>query len=244
MNGMLLDLTDTAYPAVRRVMGPDRIRLDDAELEGLLAEVFPGVAPDNVEDLMHDLQTFGRRTAPLARKALPGALQGAAMGASAGPAGIVAGAVGGGVAGIAGRPGRSTTRSTSDVTGGLGRVTTSGPAPMPGQSQAPQPCSSPPVARLVAFLVRPETMQAVAALLMCSSGRPAVKVGPAAVPPTEFIRALANLAADAAAALDGKRVTPVAGRSYPGATATPIATSEWADEPSYTRPDEMGSDDY
>src|SRR6266498_4303260 len=70
-------ITNTEYPAVRRVMGPQRDRLDDAELEDLIVERFPGADPLDVEDFMHDLQRLGKQVAPLANRALPGALQGA-----------------------------------------------------------------------------------------------------------------------------------------------------------------------
>ena len=95
--------SDTSYPAVRRVMGPERERMNDEALEDLLGDLFPEAAPSDVEDFMRSLQTFGKQVAPLAQRALPGIIQGATTGATvAGPWGAVAGAIGGGAASLLG----------------------------------------------------------------------------------------------------------------------------------------------
>src|SRR6266545_3928202 len=91
---------DTDFPAIRRVMGPQRELVDDADLQLLLADVLPGTDPQDVESFAKEFQNFGKHVAPVAQKALPGAIQGAVTGATvAGPWGAVAGAVGGGVVG-------------------------------------------------------------------------------------------------------------------------------------------------
>jgi hypothetical protein len=106
----LWQLTDTDYPAVRRVMGPDRTRLDDDELELLLERTFPDAEPEDVEDFMRTVQQFGRQAAPLAQRVLPGAAQGAVQGAAvAGPWGGLAGGAIGGVSSLLG-PGAQTPR--------------------------------------------------------------------------------------------------------------------------------------
>ncbi|MEX2963018.1 hypothetical protein [Microbulbifer sp. TYP-18] len=90
---------ETDYPATRRAMGRDRKIVTDRELEQQLAELFPGAAPEDVEDFMRNLQRFGRQAAPYAVRALSGAVQGGLAGAVGGVPGIVAGAVLGGAAG-------------------------------------------------------------------------------------------------------------------------------------------------
>lgn len=183
--------SDTSYPAVRRVMGPKREQLDDAAVEHLLGELFPGVEPEDVEDFMGSLQGFAKQAAPLARQALPGAIQGAQQGAMvAGPWGALAGAVGGGAASLMG-----------------GRAQGTAPTPaQPGNPAAPagQGAPSPQVAaaELLALLSRPETQQALLALLMSGAGRSTVQVGTTPVPTHAFANAISEIAARVAEATD------------------------------------------
>src|SRR6266545_5949263 len=77
----LARIAETAYPASRSVIrDPHRTRLSDEAIEDLLGDLFPGAAPEDVEDFMRDLQRFGKLAAPVAQRALPGALQGATLG--------------------------------------------------------------------------------------------------------------------------------------------------------------------
>jgi hypothetical protein len=197
-------ISETDYPAIRRVMGPERAEIDDADLEGLLGELFPGAAPEDVEDFMGTLQRATRSVAPMAQRALPGMMQGAVQGATvAGPWGALAGALGGGAMSLMGGP-----------TGGPGRVAPpqalaapalGGPVVAP---VAPAPFSVPgggsagpsnaAVTQLLALLSRPETMQALLALAMSTSGRPAIASGPSTQSPAAFANAISELAAEAA----------------------------------------------
>src|SRR5690348_4276373 len=77
-------MSDTDYPAVRRVMGEHRHRLDDDALESVLEELFPDSDPADVESFMGTIQRFGKEVAPIAQRTLPGAVQGAMTGASMG----------------------------------------------------------------------------------------------------------------------------------------------------------------
>src|SRR3954462_13795586 len=96
-------MSETAYPSIRRVMGPERHRLDDAALEDRLSELFPNAEPEDVEDFMRTMQRFGNDAAPIAQRALPGVMQGAMQGGMmAGPWGAVAGGLAGGAASLLG----------------------------------------------------------------------------------------------------------------------------------------------
>lgn len=191
-------LQETEYPAVRRVMGPDRERLDDAALEGVLEGLFPGTDAMDVEDFMSTLQSFGRQVAPIAQRALPGVIQGASQGAVAGPWGALAGGIIGG--------------ASSLLSGGGPAAPAPAPAappapvaPMPFAAPAPAvtavPLAASPApaagatAQLMALLSRPETMQALMALLMGGAGRTAVPVAGRDVPAVAFANAIAETAA-------------------------------------------------
>jgi hypothetical protein len=200
-------ISETEYPAIRRVMGPERYRLDDDQLGDRLAELFPDAAPEDVENFMRTIQNFGNQVAPLAQKALPGVMQGAAQGAMvAGPWGALAGAVGGGAASLLG--------------GGPARPPV---APSPGAPPAPLPPplaavpgptpGAPPnaaVAQLLALLSRPETLQALLSMLMAGAGRGSVQVGGHSVPPAAFANAVSELAAEA---IERVVLSPAAGIS-------------------------------
>jgi hypothetical protein len=207
----------TDFPAVRRVMGSERHRLDDDALEAILAELFPGSDPEDVEDFMGSLQRFGRQAAPVAQRALPGAISGATQGAAvAGPWGALAGAVGGGAAsalsgarpsapGRAAPPARPPSASPTAAAGGTPPPALAAQQPAvlaePPPHAAGQPPPASPVAataaaaQLLALLSRPETMQALQALLLPGLGRSTVQVGPGEVPPAAFANAIAETAA-------------------------------------------------
>ena len=219
--------SDTSYPAVRRVMGPERERMTDEALEDMLGDLFPEAAPGDVEDFMRSVQTFGKQVAPLAQRALPGVIQGATTGATvAGPWGAVAGAIGGGAAGLLGGGGTKPA-PRPQPSAPLPQV----PAPPVPAPMTPQPAVMPPSpvaepgpaapvaapptgaaavpataapAQLLALLSRPETMLALLSMLMASAGRSTVTVGTQAVPANAFANAISELAEEAAfAAMPG-----------------------------------------
>lgn len=208
----------TDYPAVRRVMGSQRMRLDDTQLEDLIESMFPESDADDVEDFMRDLQSLARKAAPLAQRALPGVMKGAASGAAvAGPWGAIAGGLGGGVASLVGgkaapaRPAGSPSRSAAATAAAVApaaparpswpATTPLSPSPAPDAgSGAARPIAA---AQLLALLSRPETTQALLAMLMGGAGKPSVAVGARAVPATAFANAIAELASETAAAWSG-----------------------------------------
>jgi hypothetical protein len=208
--------SDTSYPAVRRVMGPERERMTDEALEDMLGDLFPEAAPGDVEDFMRSLQTFGKQVAPLAQRALPGVIQGATTGATvAGPWGAVAGAIGGGAAGLLGGSGAKPAPRPQPPASPppVPAPMTPQPAMMPpspvAEPSSPAPVAAPPAsaaavtataapAQLLALLSRPETMLALLSMLMASAGRNTVTVGTQAVPANAFANAISELAEEAA----------------------------------------------
>jgi hypothetical protein len=219
------DIPGTEYPVTRSVLSAEGSDLDDNELEDVLAEMFPGAAPDEVEDFLGSIAKIGSKVAPLAQKALPGIIQGAVTGGTvAGPYGALIGAVGGGAASLLGgggapaapRPGPAPAPTPAPVA----TPTPTPPVPPPPQAAAeptpsppgtatapspaptapaPQPSTAnPAAAQLLSLLSRPETQQALMALLMADKGRPTVQVGARNVPAEAFATAISEYAADAA----------------------------------------------
>jgi hypothetical protein len=189
MNG---HLRHTDFPAVRRVMGPERNRLDDDSVEQLLTELFPDSEPDDVEDWMGGLQSFAKQAAPVAQRALPGVVQGAAQGAAiGGPWGALIGAAAGGASSALASPG-PTSRPPAPT------APPAAPSAAPAvvaTTAAPPGIGTTPPAQLLALLSRPETMQALLALLLAGSGRSTVAVGDKQVPAAAFANAIAETAA-------------------------------------------------
>lgn len=170
----------TEYPAVRRVMGPRRDELDDARIEDLLVELFPGAEPWEVEDFMSTVQRFGKQAAPMAQQALPGMIQGAKQGAMVGgPWGAVIGAAGGGAASLMSK----------------GQPAAGAPPQAPPSAPVEPSAQREVAAQLLALLSRPETLQALLAMLMTHAGRSTVAVGTHQVPTHAFANAVSELAA-------------------------------------------------
>lgn len=198
----------TVYPAVR-----DALRngdsWDDDQVERLLEQLFPDSDPDDVEDFMQGLQKFGRQAAPVVQRALPGAIQGAAQGAAiGGPWGALAGAAAGGAIGALSSPAATPTAPTAPRATPPPRRPPSAPA-APGAVPPPLPRATPPAltagtpapapggaaaAQLLALLSRPETLQALMALVLSTQGRTSVPVNGRRVPPAAFAEAIAELA--------------------------------------------------
>jgi hypothetical protein len=198
MNGRYLRESD--FPAVRRVMGPHRDGLDDDAVEDLLGDLFPDAAPGEVEDFMGTLQSFTRQATPVVQRALPGVMSGAAQGAAiGGPWGALIGAAGGAAGSLLG--GKGTTPSAPSPVS----PAAPGPVPLPTPALATPGVPAPPTAptgvaanasaQLLALLSRPETMQALLALMLAGSGRATVQVGEKAVPAAAFANAIAETAA-------------------------------------------------
>ena len=191
---MRAHLSETAYPAVRRVMGPERDVLSDDALEDLLASTFPDREPGEVEDFMSTVQRIARDAAPVVQRVAPAMAQGAMSGAAVGgPWGALIGGLGGGAASLLSSPapGAPPQRSALAPAPVAAPVIPAAPAGNGGASAAA-------AAQLLTLLSRPETMHALLALLMGASGRSTVPVGERRVPATEFANAISELAGEAA----------------------------------------------
>jgi hypothetical protein len=189
-------IMDTDYPAIRRVMGEQRMRLDDDSLESVLEELFPDSDPADVESFMGSLQRFGNEVAPIASRALPGAVQGALTGAGvAGPYGALAGAALGATGALSPRPGPTApVPSSAPVQPSAAVQPAAPPATAPTQQMPPQAAA----AALLEILSNRATLDALMAMLMQAAGRTTVKVGDKQVPPAAFANAIAEYAAIAA----------------------------------------------
>jgi hypothetical protein len=207
-----MTLRHSGYKNIRSALEYAAHELYDHEVEEIVEDRFPGVAPELVEDFFRDLQRFGQQIAPLAQRALPAVIQGAAAGSALGPVGAVVGALGGGAASILSsppQPGPQPMRQALPPQRPAGvtppfappqpsvqppRQATGAVAPPPETPQA----SSAAASQLIALLSQPQTMQALTALLMGSTGRTSVPVGQRSVPVAAIANAISELAAEAA----------------------------------------------
>lgn len=193
------------YPHLREALDDRFASLPPEEIEQLVAEVFgPRVEAEDVENVFASIgralgglgSTIGNvvsQAAPYVARALPGAATGAATGAALGPLGALGGALIGGLGSLLGGPGGAP----------------AGPAP-PAAAPAPAPArpavspvaaitSGPAAGQLLSAIARPETLQALMAMLMGQAGRPTVPVGPQGTPVglgafTNLLGVLANQA--------------------------------------------------
>jgi hypothetical protein len=221
-------MSDTDYPAVRRVMGEHRHRLDDDALESVLEELFPDSDPADVESFMGTIQRFGKEVAPIAQRALPGAVQGAMTGSSMGLYGALAGAALGATGAALSAPqGPSMLVAPATPTAPVQPPATPVQSPpTPAQPPAPTPVQSPPTpaqppastpglpmtpqaaaSALLEILTNRATFEALLAVLMEAAGRSTVKVGDKDVPPAAFANAISEFAAIAAESDTGAEAT-------------------------------------
>jgi len=59
------NLSQTEYPAIRRVMALESERMDDEALADHIGRVFPGTDAEDVEGIVRGLPQFGRKAMPL-----------------------------------------------------------------------------------------------------------------------------------------------------------------------------------
>jgi hypothetical protein len=136
-------MSDTDYPAVRRVMGEHRLHLDDDALESVLEELFPDSDPAHVESFFGSMQRFGKEVAPIAQRAVPGAVQGAMTGASVGgPYGALAGLAIGATTGALSAP-QGPAKPVAPATPTAPVPPPIMPAPPPTTMPAPPPTTMP-----------------------------------------------------------------------------------------------------
>jgi len=191
----------TDYPAVRLVLDSDHQALNDEAVEALLDERFPGTDPAYIEDFMRTMQEFGRQAAPILQTVGPGMAQGAMAGSSMGPYGALFGALAGGASSLlssGGRPGGAPAAATPKPPSAAPAASTAGALPPVAQGGSASAAASGASAQLLTLLSRPETMQALLAMLMPQAGRTTVPVGRHDVPASAFANAIAELAAGAA----------------------------------------------
>ena len=202
----VFSISDTDYPAVRRVMGEHRLHLDDDALESMLEGLFPDSDPADVESFMGTIQRFGKDVAPIAQRALPGAVQGALTGASvAGPYGALAGAALGGFGAVSAPQGAARPATPTTPAGPVQPAPTPAPAPAPPAGAAPATPGVPTAQQaaagaLLELLTNKATLEALLAQLLPAVGRSTIKVGDKQVPPAAFANAIAEFAAIAAEA--------------------------------------------
>jgi len=172
------------YAAVREVLRPEYRDAEPEVIESILAERFPEVAPQYVEDFTSWLRNAGQTVSQYAPGVVQGAAQGAAAGSVAGPWGALIGALGGGaLSALQGpQPGQRPAPVPS-------------PASAPGATQAPgpAPASGNAAAQLLGMLNNPAVLQALMSIAMGQAGSPTVQAGGQQVPVGNVLNTLGSL---------------------------------------------------
>jgi len=181
----------TEYPNLRKYLNRDLESVPDARLRTTLR--MQNMDAESMEGFFDDVGKFFAKAAPTILP-LAGQVVGGIYG---GPAGA---AIGGSLGNLAGG-------AISNLAGG-GKSAPAGaapsPMPMPSPGGAPMGMGAPPPAapaggspaagQLMQTLMRPETMQALASMMMGSMGKQNVSVGGTQVPVTAFTNLLGSLA--------------------------------------------------
>jgi hypothetical protein len=206
----------TYYPQLREVLDSRFAGLTDAELEAAFETAFgEGVSPAEYEELFggigkalsgvaRDVGKAAQKAAPFVVSGAQGALQGAQAGSALGPYGALIGGLTGATGSVLQKTGSGTAgdvgKVLTGVVGTAGALTGRGGAANLLGGAGKAPAGTPPaIANLLGLLQRPETAQALQALL---GGRnTAVPVGKARtpVPANAFAGLLAALAGEAEA---------------------------------------------
>jgi hypothetical protein len=141
----------------------------------------------------------------VAQSALPGVVQGASQGAALGPYGMLVGGAIGGVQSALATGGKPPAAPRPKPPRPVAMPTSVAAAP-PAPAQVPaipspvtQPLGANPAAQLLMAVQDPRTIQALAALVAGSAGRPEIPVGHTYAEPAAFINLLQTLAARTAA---------------------------------------------
>ncbi|GAA0920726.1 hypothetical protein [Virgisporangium aurantiacum] len=191
-------MNGTDYPHLRDALDDRFSALTDAELDSVFESAFgEGVTPAEYEEFFSglgkafsniggDIGRFAQQAAPVVASAAQGAMQGAAAGSRLGPYGALFGALAGGTGSALKSHGTGAARDVGNVITGVvgtagaltgGGGTGPGLAGLLGGGGAGR---APATSQLLGLLARPETAQALAALV---GGRnPAVPAGPSGVP--------------------------------------------------------------
>jgi hypothetical protein len=205
---------------LRDVLRVEYRNLPDEQIEQIFESTL-GVSPEDLEDLENFWNDVSR--------ALPGIASGALTGAStglgvAGPWGALGGAlIGGTVGGLthSQQPQRPPPQRPPLVPQ---TPVPPGPPSAPSQPQiplqqtapptpTPMPGGSPAAAQLLQTILRPETLQALMAMLMGQAGRQNIPVGNTQVPTSAFTNLLGVLTNQAAAEFNAVTAPPAYGES-------------------------------
>jgi hypothetical protein len=170
------------YENIREVINPQYRNLSSEQIESLLERY--GMDAEAMEGFFNDLGNFAKSVAPTV---LP--IAGAAVGT------LIGGPAGGAVGGMLGRVAGSAIASQPGPGAG-------GP---PAAVHAPAPPALPAASKLLQTITRPETIQALLAMLMGGLGRSNVQVGSTSVPVTAITNLLGVLAGKAEAEYNAAR---------------------------------------
>jgi hypothetical protein len=182
------------YPEVRKVLSAPYSGMSSEQIERIMES--HNVNADDMENFLSTLGNIGRNVVSALPSALPmvGTVLGGPVGGMLGGlAGQAVGSLAQGQRPAAGRPQQATPQPSQ-----LQPVIQQPVPPLPAASvQIPR--SSPAAAQLLQTLFRPETLQALIAMLMGELGRQNVAVGTTSVPNGGFTNLLSVLANQAAA---------------------------------------------
>ena len=201
--------------------------VEDLYGPGVTPEDVEGFFDDIGRGLQHAAQGvghFAQQAAPMVVKALPAMATGAASGSAFGPWGALIGAGAGLTSGLMSQSSNHTVRdiggaihsvgglvstvrgggaggamgSLASITGGGLGGTPAGQAALGGMQMAQGGRGGGAANQLMGMLARPETLQALLAALMGSSGRQQVPIGGQQVPVSQMLAALSSVAGRAA----------------------------------------------
>lgn len=198
----------TQFPLLREAIAEELSPLGDEELHTALAA--EGFDAEALEDFIQVLGDIGRAVG----NALPAIGTGAATGATVGSivpglgtgVGAAVGGVLGGLSSILAQVGSQPSRPGQPVRPGVAR-TAGGPPPRPQPTTTPPQAGSQPQAasggasamqQLLALLASPQVIQALTALALGPSGRPAIPVAGREVPSEAFAELVGELATQTA----------------------------------------------
>lgn len=193
----------TEYVEVRKVLHTPYRNLSDYHIERMMESY--NVNAEDMENFLSTLGNIGRGVVNALPQVLPAALPlvGTVIG---GPVGGMIGGVAGRAVGSAIAGGRPATSAPAQALPAIAPAVP-GPAVLPG--------GSPAAGQLLQTLFRPETLQALIAMVMGQAGRQNIPVGNTQVPPAAFTNLLGVLANQANAEISAGSQNGSASESLP-----------------------------
>jgi len=194
----------TGYVEVRKVLHTPYRNLSDNQIERMMESY--NVNAEDMENFLSTLGNIGRSVVNALPQVLPAALPlvGTVLG---GPVGGMIGSVAGQALGSAIAGGRPA------AAGGPAQAQPAAAPPVPGPAVLPG--GSPAAGQLLQTLFRPETLQALIAMLMGQAGRQNIPVGNTQVPPAAFTNLLGVLANQANAEITANSQKGLGSESLP-----------------------------